>query len=326
MASEDADISKAAEVLKNGGVVAFPTETVYGLGAHALDETAVAKIFAIKQRPRFDPLIIHIADLSQLDGLVESLPEPALRLAERFWPGPLTLVLPKKPIVPDLVTAGHPTVAVRMPQHPLALKLLNSCGLPLSAPSANPFGQVSPTRAEHVEEQLGDQVDMIIDGGACAVGVESTIVSFAGDEPQLLRPGGTPKELIEETIGELSIPGEKQAQTASPGRLSRHYATRTPLVFADQAEPAQEGEKRGYLCLQAPASPHNYQAVEVLSSTGNLNEAASRLFAAMRRLDKLQLDLIVADRPPLEGLGRAMHDRLQRATQRHLEIPQEHQA
>ena len=213
-----------------GGVVAFPTETVYGLGANAFDRAAVQRVFEIKNRPRFDPLIVHVADARQVRDLVRDFPAEARMLARRFWPGPLTLVLPKIDRLPDLVTAGLPTVAIRIPNHALALALLEEVGSPVAAPSANPFGMLSPTTAEHVRDQLGDQVDVILDGGPCAVGVESTIVSFCGARPTLLRPGGIAAEDLEAVLGPLVCPSPHEPVPLAPGRLPRHYAPRTPLV------------------------------------------------------------------------------------------------
>ena len=197
------EIQKAAGIIQEGGLVAFPTETVYGLGADALNPYAVARIFEVKNRPTFDPLIVHVADIRQAEILVLKFPEKALKLIEKFWPGPLTLVLPKAPIVPDIVTSSLPTVAIRVPNHLMALELIRESGRPIAAPSANPFGQVSPTTVDHVRRSLGNKVDMILDGGPCAIGVESTVISFTGKEPALLRPGGVPLEDIQDLIGKV---------------------------------------------------------------------------------------------------------------------------
>ncbi len=215
-------VHHAAEIIKRGGIVAFPTETVYGLGADAFAPLAVARIFEVKKRPHFDPLIIHVASPDDLGRLVTDIPGPAQKLINRFWPGPLTVVLPKRDEVPDIVTAGLPTVAVRMPRHEMALQLIELSGSPIAAPSANPFGYVSPTTAEHVREQLDDQVDLILDGGPCPVGVESTILSFSEERPRLLRPGGVPLEEIESVIGKVEIaPVEKQSQSTPGPHCSR---------------------------------------------------------------------------------------------------------
>jgi L-threonylcarbamoyladenylate synthase len=296
-------------------VVAFPTETVYGLGADAYDAEAVARIFEIKGRPRFDPLIVHVHDAAAAESIAADFPEQAARLTERFWPGPLTLILPKRNLVPDIVTAGMPTVAVRMPAHPAALELIRRAGRPVAAPSANPFGRISPTTAEHVRRQLGGSADLIIDGGQCTVGVESTIVSLYQDRPVLLRAGGTPLEELEEITGPLTVPVPGDGPPESPGRLESHYAPGTPLNLRRDASnlPPQEGLRAGLLSFREPEETAGYAAVEVLSRRGSLREAAANLFAAMHRLDALELDLIVADPLPEEGLGIAVNDRLRRA-------------
>src|SRR5258708_7409792 len=229
-------IARAADILRSGGIVAFPSETVYGLGASAFDERAVARVFEVKGRPRFDPLIVHIADIDWIGRLADRFPVPARALADRFWPGPLTLVLPKTPAVPDLVTAGCPTVALRIPRHPVAQALLRAADLPIAAPSANAFGRISPTTAAHVREQLGDAVDLIVDGGPCRIGIESTVVEVTEDRVVLHRFGGTTLEEIEGLVGEVIISGPRQrlsepAGMVAPGMLTQHYAPRTPLVL-----------------------------------------------------------------------------------------------
>jgi L-threonylcarbamoyladenylate synthase len=309
-------IRAAAKKIREGGVVAFPTETVYGLGANAFDSLAVARIFEIKKRPRFDPLIVHIAGPADLALLATHVPPEARLLLERFWPGPLTLVLPKSGSVPDIVTAGLATVAVRMPDHPVALSLLRRAGVPVAAPSANLFGRLSPTSAADVWEQLGDAVDLIIDGGPSRIGLESTVLSFAGARPELLRPGGLPLEEIEAVSGPVEIARDGEKLSSSPGRLPRHYAPNTPLVLRFEA-PAQGADARvGLLTLTPPDDRRPYSAVEVLSATGDMREAAANLYAALRRLDSLGLDLIVAEPVPNHGLGLAINDRLRRASAR----------
>lgn len=307
-----AAINRAADILAAGGIVAFPTETVYGLGANALNAAAVARIFAVKNRPFFDPLIVHVSDIEQARMCCREFPERAQRLADAFWPGPLTMVLPKSDGIPDLVTAGLPTVAVRMPNHPLALKLIRRSGTPVAAPSANPFGALSPTTADHVLRHLAGKIDAVIDGGACTVGVESTIVSLAGDEPLLLRPGGIAAEDIERVVGPLTLEHAHADRPAAPGQLPSHYAPRTPLRLVKSA-PRCGGRRTGLLALQAAPAQHSYEAVEVLSPAGDLQEAATSLFAALHRLDALGLDMIVAELCPEEQLGRAINDRLRRA-------------
>ncbi len=308
---------RAADTLRQGGVVAFPTETVYGLGASVFHEQAVAKVFEIKQRPRFDPLIVHVSASEQLSLVVEQISDTARALIARFWPGPLTLVLPKKAVVPDLVTAGLSTVAVRMPRHPVALELIRCLGTPVAAPSANRFGHTSPTTAQHVRDELATTVDLVLDGGPCSVGIESTIVSLVSDEPVLLRPGGLPLETIEEVIGPLKrLSGSMDGRVSAPGMLPNHYAPRTPLrlMAGRKIHPSPLHQKVGLLAFQeVPAPVSDFSAVEILSATGDLREAAARFFAALRRLDALGLECIVAEPVPNNGLGRAINDRLRRA-------------
>jgi L-threonylcarbamoyladenylate synthase len=310
------EIQKAAQIIQEGGLVAFPTETVYGLGADALNPYAVAEIFEVKNRPQFDPLIVHVADMRQADILVQKFPDKALKLVEKFWPGPLTIVLPKSPLVPDIVTSSLPTVAIRVPNHPMALELIRESGRPIAAPSANLFGQVSPTTAEHVRKWLGNKIGMILDGGPCAIGLESTVVSFVEKEPILLRPGGVALEEIQAIIGAVSLNSKTQSNPLAPGQLENHYAPRTPLLLGKPSEAPPAGKKAGLLALQKPDDPSRFVAVEVLSAQGDLKEAAANLFAAMRRLDELGLDLIIAYPIPNEGLGRAINDRLMRAAKK----------
>ncbi len=296
--------------------MAFATETVYGLGANAVDPQAVAGIFEAKGRPRFDPLIVHVPDAAQAQELVSDFPATALRLAEQFWPGPLTLVLPRRDRVPDIVTAGLPTVAVRVPRHPLALELLRRSGLPIAAPSANLFGCVSPTTAEHVAEQLGERIGLILDGGPCPVGVESTVLLVAGGSPVLLRPGGVTREEIERVVGRIEVrsgPVRGADALPSPGMTARHYAPRTRLVLVDDLQEGPRGARVGALSLRGVTDRGDYGIVEVLSVDGDLREAASNLFAALRRLDAAHLDCIAAERVPEAGLGAAINDRLRRA-------------
>jgi L-threonylcarbamoyladenylate synthase len=314
-------IAAAAELLNAGKLVAFPTETVYGLGANALDANAVAKIFELKGRPRFDPLIVHIADAEKLNELVDSVPPMAQTLMNAFWPGPLTFVLNKLPHVPDIVTAGLPSVAVRCPKNPIAQKLIRAADLPVAAPSANRFGMVSPTTADHVKEQFASQLSMILDDGPCEVGVESTVISFASedhDRPKLLRPGGITLEDIEAITGPLSVNLHEENKPTSPGQLSRHYSPSTPFMIVDDLSDfeSMEGKRVGLLTLQPSSCASQFDALEVLSETGDLSEAATRLFAAMRRLDALSLDMIVAQPVPEVGLGRAIMDRIRRAASR----------
>ena len=311
----NAQIDEAAQHIREGGLVAFPTETVYGLGANALDPRAAARIFEAKQRPFFDPLIVHVPDLAAIGPLVTRIPPLVLQLAERFWPGPLTLVLEKQSIVPDIVTAGMPTVAIRVPAHPVALALLQSAGCPIAAPSANPFGRISPTTAAHVREQLGDRVDMILDGGPCRVGVESTVLSLVEERPLLLRHGGVPLEDLEAIVGSITIAtaSNDDVPQSAPGMLTQHYAPRTPLKIIIDWSTIAGGKDVGVLLLRQFDRAGEFGAAEVLSESADLTEAAANLFAAMRRLDSRGLRLILAELAPESGLGRAINDRLRRA-------------
>lgn len=307
------NVRRAAELLRRGGVVAFPTETVYGLGARAFDATAVARIFEIKRRPAFDPMIVHVADRAMLETVATEMPASARTLMERFWPGALTLVLQKTPRLPSIVTAGLPTVAVRTPSHPVARALLEAVGEPLAAPSANPFGSLSPTRAEHVAEALGGQVDLILDGGRSRLGIESTIVGFE-PKPVLLRPGAVPAEEIEAVVGPLGSSLDMNTMR-SPGQLPVHYAPRTPLRIVEPANVAVSDRARaGVLTFRQPFD--GYAAARVLTVAGDLREAAAGLFDALHELDGLALERIDAQPFPEAGLGRAIMDRLRRAASR----------
>ncbi len=310
------DVRRAAEILRAGGLVAFATETVYGLGADAGHPTAVARIFEAKGRPRFDPLIVHVADVDQARSLVTEFPEAAEKLARTFWPGPLTLVLPKRAVIPDLVTAGLPTVAIRIPAHEQALALIRAAGRPIAAPSANRFGCLSPTTAAHVLEQLGDRIDLVLEGGPCRVGVESTILDLTGPRPRILRPGGVTPEELADCLGRgmdvecgSVAPGEA---APAPGMLRSHYAPRTPLVLVEDWREVSSHPGTAVLAF-THAPPGEFHRVEVLSPRGDLREAAAQFFAALRRLDACGAERIVAVRFPPQGLGVALNDRLTRA-------------
>lgn len=318
-AADPAAIAEAARVLRKGGLVAFPTETVYGLGADAFNAAAVARVFEVKARPSFDPLIVHLADASTL-GRVAATEDPRVdTLGARFWPGPLTLVLPRRPEVPEIVTAGLDTVGVRVPAHPAARELIQATGRPLAAPSANPFGYVSPTTAAHVTERLGETIDLVLDGGPCPVGVESTIVSLVGGTATLLRPGGVGREEIEEVLGApCARAGPPAERPRAPGQLDRHYATSTPLrILPGSPEPApDDGRRTGLLAWSSAPPAGGYAATEVLAPDGRPTTAAARLFAALRRLDSLGLDAILAEPCEERGLGVAIMDRLRRCAAR----------
>ncbi len=310
------NLERAAQIIRSGGLVAFPTETVYGLGANALDAVAVARIFQAKERPSFDPLIVHVTNREMLQTVVQAIPPAAERLMARFWPGPLTLVLPKSERVPGLVTAGLPTVAVRMPAHPVAQALIGRAGVPVAAPSANPFGYLSPTRAEHVERMLGERVDLILDGGRTEFGVESTIVLLA-EKPVVLRYGAVAVEDLEQVLGSLELQVGEREKPLVPGQLPQHYAPRTPIHIAlPEAVPPELRKRVGYLAFQEV--PKGFKVVKVLSPTGNLQEAAAHLFEALHQLDRLGLEAIYAEPVPEEGLGRAIMDRLRRASRQTL--------
>lgn len=311
------EIIRAARMVREGGIVAFPTETVYGLGADAFNALAVARIFEVKQRPYFDPLIVHIDDPTHVAALAKEVPSNAKKLIERYWPGPLTLVLLKEDHIPDIVTAGLPTVALRMPNHPVALSLIKESGCPIAAPSANPFGYLSPTTAEHVKDQLGNQVDFILDGGPCKIGVESTILSLAEVPPKLLRWGGIPFEEIESMIGKVEIQPENKERPSAPGMLPRHYAPRTPIIlnWNNHHLDLFKNKTIGLLAFQKPIHHLRFNVIEILSKKGDLREAAANLFSALRRLDRLNLDLILVEPVPEIGLGRAIMDRLRRASE-----------
>lgn len=312
-------VSDAADRLRSGQLVAFPTETVYGLGADAKNPVSVAGIFESKQRPSFDPLIVHVSDTQQARSLVTEFPEIAETLAKHFWPGPLTLVLPRNSEVPDLVTSGLPGVGLRVPNHPLALELLRSAECPLAAPSANPFGGISPTTCQHVLDGLDGRIDAVLNGGPCGVGVESTVLSLMTSKPTVLRPGGTAIEDIVSVIGPVqqatTDPTKDNAAQAAPGMLSRHYAPRTRLIAIDPDQNAVPiaGMRTGLLTYGANPTADGFAAVEWVSATDDLRTCAANLFAAMRSLDSADLDVIIATRFPDSGLGIALNDRLQRA-------------
>ena len=329
----DSDIALAAEALKAGLLVAFPTETVYGLGADGFNPAALARVFEVKNRPRFDPLIIHIARLeglelaADLDSLEGGARKKTGLLCGGLWPGPLTLILPKRGAVPDLATAGLATVAVRLPDHPAARKLIALSTGAVAAPSANPFGRLSPTRAEHVRDQLGDRVDLILDGGRTRVGVESTVLDMTCPVPRLLRPGGVPREKIEALIGPVEIPGPSAGPVNAPGQLKSHYAPRTPLTLHRPEEMAVLGYEAGggYLFFSGKSRDQWLRGIpgtgpspgiRVLSNGGDTTEAAAGLFDTLHELDRLGLSRIRAEEAPPVGLGPAINDRLRKAAAR----------
>jgi len=319
LAPEPAAIARAAACLRAGGLVAFPTETVYGLGAHALDRRAVARIFEAKGRPAHDPLIVHVASFDQVPQLVSHVPEQAQRLAARFWPGALTLVLPRSDAVPDVVTAGLATVAIRVPSHPVARALLESVRLPIAAPSANLFSRPSPTRASHVRDDLEGRVDLILDGGPTTVGLESTVLDLSGDLPTVLRPGAISIRELGDVLERVQLRGTEAPAHAgamkSPGLLSKHYSPRAPLTLYLGDAAAVEERMRADAAA-ARAAGHKVGVLDFGRDT-DLATVASRLFASIRDLDASGVDLILARGIEAhDGLGLAIQDRLRRAAER----------
>ncbi|MFF5900245.1 L-threonylcarbamoyladenylate synthase [Streptomyces argenteolus] len=318
MTATATDIEQAAGVLRDGGLVALPTETVYGLAANAEDPAAVARIFQVKGRPPSHPLIVHIADAQQLDDWVAEVPAAARLLAERFWPGPLTLVLRRGDRVPLEATGGLETVAVRVPDHPVARALLSAFGGGVTAPSANRFGSVSPTTADHVRAELGNAVDLILDGGSCLVGVESTIVDVTGEMPSILRPGGVTREGLEAVLGHpVAVPSTSGVRV--PGQHPSHYAPRARVVLVEpekvvaEAEAAGEAGHQVGVLLPSSLADLEVKAHAVVALPGAPDAYAHGLYGFLRELDRQGCDLIVASLPAEEGLGLAIANRLRRA-------------
>lgn len=308
------DVHIAKSFLEKGELVAIPTETVYGLAGNAFDVQAVAKIFAVKNRPTFDPLIVHTHNIEQAKQLVLEFPSKAAVLAKSFWPGAITLLLPKKNIIPDLVTAGLPTVAIRIPQHQLTLELLQNLSFPVAAPSANPFGYISPTTAQHVAAQLGEKIPYILDGGSCKVGIESTIIGFEDENPIIYRLGGVSVEAIEQVIGKVAVRTHSSSNPNAPGRLESHYAPKKSLYLDKAILQKFAPEEIGVLAFSEylPHIPKENQCV--LSPKRDFIEAAQNLFSMMRTLDSMPIKVIFAELLPEENLGRAINDRLRRSS------------
>lgn len=309
-----ANILKAAEIIKNGGLVSFPTETVYGLGGNALDPEAVARIFEAKARPSFDPLITHIAELEMLDKIADIKNPRVFDVIDKFWPGSLTLIVPKKDIIPHIVTSGLETMAVRMPDHPTALELIKESTGAVAAPSANPFGYLSPTTAKHVEEPLGDKIEMILDGGTCRVGVESTVLDMTGDHPIVLRPGGISLEDLQNTIEDVEMYNRTTSSPTAPGQLKMHYSPTKPLHIVDSIDLIQKRENAGALLFKTGPDTSGFKSIEILSAEGSTIEAAARLFVALHNLDRTDIEIIYAEKIPQQGLGRAVMDRIFKAS------------
>ncbi len=309
------DSELASQYLRNGETVAIPTETVYGLAANALDPIAVSRIFEAKMRPLFDPLIVHLPSADHMDLYAEEISVKARILAEQFWPGPITIVVKRNQKIPDLVTSGLESVGLRVPNHALALELLHSLPFPLAAPSANPFGYISPTCARHVYDQLKGRIPLILDGGSCQVGVESTIVNCTGDDVEILRPGGVPVSDIQKAIGHVKVRPQSTDNPAgmlAPGMLVSHYSPAKKMLIGNIDKILSENTHLTCGVLSFKTSYDSAQK-RVLSPSGDLRIAAQNLFSMMRELDATDIDLIVAELVPEDGLGLAINDRLRRA-------------
>ncbi|WP_299063557.1 L-threonylcarbamoyladenylate synthase [uncultured Polaribacter sp.] len=310
------NIQKAIALLTNEQLVAIPTETVYGLAGNIYSEKAIKSIFSTKKRPFFNPLIVHIHSVNSLVDIVTDIPEKAKLLANAFWPGSMTLVLKKNNTIPDIITAGKDTVAVRVPNHPLTLKLLKQLPFPLAAPSANPFGSISPTKPTHVESYFKNDIQMVLDGGSCKNGIESTIIGFENNEPIIYRLGALDLEDIEAVVGKISIKNKEEISPDAPGMLARHYAptTRTFLVDDVSSEVKNhQGKKIGILVFKKSLNNETITEI-ILSEKGSLKEAASKLYDSLHELDHQKLDVIITEKFPNNGLGTSINDRLQRAT------------
>lgn len=312
MAEIGKDIKKAKQLLESEELVAIPTETVYGLAGNALNSKSVLKIFKVKERPEFDPLIIHVPSLFAAERYVDHLPDVAVKLAQKFWPGPLTILLKKKHIVPDLVTSGLDTVGLRCPDHPLTRQLLEILDFPLAAPSANPFGYVSPTTPQHVQDQLGDKIPYILDGGSARVGIESTIVGFENKEPVVYRMGGLSIETLEAELGKIKVQLHSSSNPKAPGQLKSHYAPSKRIIIGNIEQLLQKYPAH---CSSILTFQKDYNSPNqiILSRSGSVDEAAQNLFASLRSLDKMETDVILTELVPEEGVGRAINDRLRRA-------------
>lgn len=313
----------AKQHLEKGEVVAIPTETVYGLAANALDPNAVEKIFRIKQRPATNPLIVHIKSIDYLETITKDVPAIAYKLAQHFWPGPLTLVLSKRECIPQIVTAGKDTVGVRIPSHPTALALLNELDFPLAAPSANPFGYISPTTAEHVKNQLGTKITYILDGGASQKGIESTIIGFENNQPVLYRLGAISREDIEAVVGKLEIKNKDSASSIAPGMSTKHYSPKTSFVLSENINKSIEENRDknvGFICFSKPQVSIENLRISFLSQNQNLQEATKNLYATMHEMDAENFDFIVAEKFPDYGIGTSVNDRLIRATEKDFDL------
>lgn len=310
------DIQKAVALLSNEELVAIPTETVYGLAGNIFSEKAIKAIFETKKRPFFNPLIVHISSVNLLSSFVSEIPEKAKLLAENFWPGSMTLVLKKKANIPDLITAGKSTVAVRVPNHPTTLALLNKLNFPLAAPSANPFNNISPTKPQHVERYFKNEIQMVLDGGTCKNGIESTIIGFENDEPIIYRLGALAIEDIEAVVGKIAVKNKKEQSPDAPGMLQKHYSPLTKTILTTnilETIKSYSHQKIGLITLKTAYKNTPISSEIILSKTEDLQEAASKLYDALHQLDHQNLDIIIVEKMPDFGLGKSMNDRLQRA-------------
>ncbi|MBK7094467.1 MAG: threonylcarbamoyl-AMP synthase [Saprospiraceae bacterium] len=315
MVSEQ-EIRYAAEIIKQGGLVAFPTETVYGLGANALNPLAVARIFTSKERPSFDPLIVHIASIADLEILAEKLDDRVYILADKFWPGPLTIVLPKSKIVPDIVTSGLNTVGIRMPDNRIALELIKHAGCPIAAPSANKFGRISPTKAQHVKKQLPD-IDCILDGGSTTIGIESTVITLHSDGFVILRQGKITKEDLEKVLPYSKQDIDQNEIMSSPGNIKSHYSPNKPLYILGDNLEGLDTKNAAFLSF-GTIPDREFKIIEFLSENGNLDEAAIKLFEKLHILEDSDVEFIIAEPVPEKGIGIAIMDRLQKAAHKYL--------
>lgn len=313
------DIDRAVEELNRNNIIGFPTETVYGLAGNAYETEAINKIFEVKKRPTFNPLIVHIKSISDLEKVACDIPPIAYELANAFWPGPLTLILKKQPHIPDLVTANQDTVAVRVPNHPVALELLHKLEYPLVAPSANPFKRISPTQAVHVEDYFGNQIGLVLDGGTCYSGIESTIVGFNNNKVEVYRLGALAMEEIEKYSENVVVLNKKRKQPIAPGMLLKHYAPKTDFILTRNIQNELEwfsDKKIGLLLFNKTEASLEEKYQFVLSPESDLKIAASKLYDALHQLDKMNLDIIIAERFPEYGLGLSINDRLERAAKK----------
>ncbi|HET8858833.1 L-threonylcarbamoyladenylate synthase [Marivirga sp.] len=314
MAEITTDINRAKALLDAQEIIGLPTETVYGLAGNGLKAEVVSKIFEVKNRPHFDPLILHSHSLEAIKEYVKDIPETAKTLASAFWPGPLTILLERNSKIPDLTCSGLDRVAFRIPKHPKALSLLKILDYPLAAPSANPFGYISPTNSTHVQQQLGDKIQFILEGEISEVGIESTIVGFENGEIIIYRLGGLEIDAIEKLIGRVKILPHSSSKPDAPGMLKSHYAPRKKIILGDIEKLMEQNSKLKIGILSFSKSYKDAEISLVLSKSGDMHEAAKNLFSYLRTLDESKVDLILTEKVPNEGLGKAINDRLQRAT------------